>query len=82
MRLCECDEPFSILTLVCTQFRYFIQPFLVLYYVPLFIVRGTLGPTGKERRAAHEHLVEGWAAAVKAAELAQHGGYWPVHVDG
>lgn len=54
---------------------------MVLYYVPLFVIRGTLGPSVKERRAGHEHLVESWKSAVQAAEEAQHGGYWPVHVN-
>lgn len=46
------------------------------------MIRGTLGPAVKEGRAHHEHLVESWKSAVQAAEEAQHGGYWPVHVNG
>lgn len=53
-----------------------------MYYVPLFIIRGALGPSVKERRAGHEHLVDSWKSAIQAAEDAQHGGYWPVHVNG
>jgi len=29
----------------------------------------------------HERVVEGWRKAVEAAELAQQGGYWPVHLN-
>jgi len=64
-----------------TWFRYFLQPFLVLYYMPLFILRSLTGPTRKKARETHEHFVEGWKQAVKAAEDAQEDGYWPVHVN-
>jgi len=74
----------TILGLFPTWFRYFLQPFLVLYYAPLMILRGLVGPTRTARadaRAAHEAIVEGWKDAVRVAEGAQEGGYWPVHVD-
>jgi len=70
-----------VLSVFPSWFRYFLQPFLVMYYVPLFIIRGSLGPSVKDRRVGHEHLVESWRSAVQAAEEAQHGGYWPVHVN-
>lgn len=62
-------------------FRYFLQPFLILYYAPLFILRSLTGPTGKKAREAHEHFVDGFKSAVDAAEK-KAGGYWPVHVNG
>lgn len=61
-------------------FRYFLQPFLILYYAPLFILRNLAGPTGKRARETHEHFLDGFKAAVDAAEK-KADGYWPVHVN-
>ena len=64
--------------------RYFMQPFLILYYTPLMIMKSWVGETKTSRAeamAAHEKLVEGWKKAIVAAENAQAGGYWPIHVD-
>ena len=64
--------------------RFFIQPLLIFYYTPFVLLRAVLGPSKEfksEQRAAHEVLVEGWKSAVQAAEKANEGGYWPVHVD-
>jgi len=55
-----------------------------MYYVPLLMLRGLIGPTKtykSEAMAAHQQLVSNWSDAIKAAEAAQNGGYWPVHVD-
>lgn len=65
-------------------FRYFMQPFLVLYYAPLMLMRSWVGETRTskaEKRAAHEKLVEGWKHAIEVAEAAQANEYWPIHVD-
>lgn len=65
-------------------FRYFMQPFLVLYYAPLMLMRSWVGETKTskaEKRAAHEKLVEGWKHAIEVAEAAQANEYWPIHVD-
>lgn len=65
-------------------FRYFMQPFLVLYYAPLMIIRSWVGETKTARAdqlAAHKKVVEGWKHAVEVAEASQASGYWPVHVD-
>ena len=65
-------------------FRYFMQPFLVLYYAPLMMMRSWVGETKTskaEQMAAHEKLVEGWKHAIEVAEAAQANEYWPVHVD-
>ena len=62
-------------------FRYFLQPFLIMYYAPLYILRSFAGPTGKRAREAHEILVDSFKAAVDAAEE-KADGYWPVHVNG
>lgn len=62
-------------------FRYFVQPFLIMYYAPLLILRNLAGPTGKRARASHEVVVDSFKAAVDAAEE-KADGYWPVHVNG
>jgi len=64
--------------------RYFLQPFLILYYTPLMILRGLVGSTRDSRiqsRQAHEHVVEEWKNAVKLAETVNEQGYWPVRVN-
>lgn len=35
----------------------------------------------EESRKGHEKVVEGWRKAVEAAEKANDGGYWPVHLN-
>jgi len=62
-----------------TWFRYFLQPFLVFYYTPLFIVRNLTGPTRHRALESHEAVIQGWKAAVVAAEKSSNG-YWPVRV--
>lgn len=50
---------------------------MIRYYV--------VGPSRRyvdESRRGHERVVEGWRRAVEAAEKAQDGGYWPVHLNG
>lgn len=62
-------------------FRYFLQPFFIMYYTPLMIFKYFIGSTKnakQEALAAHEKIVEGWKDAIKAAELAQD--FWPLHV--
>jgi hypothetical protein len=68
-----------ILSPLPAWFRYFLQPFLILYYAPLFILRNLAGPTGKQARETHELFVGGFKSAVDAAEE-KADGYWPVHV--
>ena len=49
------------------------------------VLRYWIGPTKTARQEAlqnHELFVEGWKDAIRAAEAAQEGGYWPVSVDG
>jgi hypothetical protein len=51
--------------------RYFLQPFLILYYVPLTSMKyfiGTTKTSRAEQLAAHEKIVEGWKDAIRAAE--------------
>ncbi|KAL3800191.1 hypothetical protein HJC23_001112 [Cyclotella cryptica] len=65
--------------------RYFLQPLLILYYAPMMMIRYYMvGPSRAyvdESRRGHERVVEGWRRAVEAAEKAQSGGYWPVHLN-
>lgn len=73
----------TVLSMFPTWFRYFIQPFLVLYYTPLMIIKSLVGSTNKEAFAAHENVVEGWKLAIERAELktTELGKALPVHVD-
>ena len=74
------------LDVLSPSMRYFLQPLLIAYYAPLLAVRYRLvGPSRayvEEGRAGHERIVEGWRRAVGAAERANAGGYWPVHLNG
>jgi hypothetical protein len=70
----------AVLSLFPSGFRYFLQPFLVMYYVPLFMLRSLTGPYGKRARAKHEQALEAWKEAVEYAERTEQDGYWPVIV--
>lgn len=59
--------------------RYFVQPFLILYYVPIFILRNLTGPTRRRAKKTHEAVLESWKDAVQKADETVT--YWPVHVD-
>jgi len=62
-------------------FRYFLQPFFIMYYTPLMILKYFIGShknAKKEAFAAHEKIVEGWKDAIRAAEVAQE--FWPLHI--
>jgi len=61
-------------------FRFFLQPLLVMYYVPLMLLRGLLAEN-TEQRATHESFIASWKNAVKIAASAQKGGYWPVRLN-
>lgn len=74
----------AILGVFPTWFRYFLQPFLILYYWPLMYMRAVVGTTKTARAeamASHEAVVEGWKQAIEVAEGVQRDGYWPVHVN-
>lgn len=68
-----------ILDIFPTWARYFVQPFLVLYYVPLFMLRNITAPKRRERKEAHDTLVESWKQAVAIAEHSS--SYWPIHIN-
>ncbi|KAL7548016.1 hypothetical protein ACHAWF_011292 [Thalassiosira exigua] len=74
-----------LLEILTPGLRYFVQPLLILYYVPLLTIRyWMVGPSDRyvdEGRKLHERAVEGWRNAVRASERAHEGGYWPVHVN-
>ena len=59
---------------------------MVLYYAPLFILRGLTGPTRKAAIAKHNTVVDGWKQAVERAEekMNEENGstYLPAHVNG
>eukprot|EP00594_Rhizosolenia_setigera_P011443 CAMPEP_0178954688 /NCGR_PEP_ID=MMETSP0789-20121207/9143_1 /TAXON_ID=3005 /ORGANISM="Rhizosolenia setigera, Strain CCMP 1694" /LENGTH=192 /DNA_ID=CAMNT_0020636145 /DNA_START=151 /DNA_END=729 /DNA_ORIENTATION=+ len=63
-------------------FRAFIQPFLILYYVPLLLLKGLIGPTKtskKDQLQSHDAFVNHLKEAVKIAE-AEANTIWPVHI--
>jgi len=75
----------AILRFFPASFRYFLQPLLILYYVPLLTIQGLVGRTKTSKsdaKAAHDRVVQDWKDAVRVAEEVNQGGYWPVHVDG
>ena len=75
----------KVLSIFPLVLRFFIQPFLILYYTPFVLLRAIVGPSKEfkeNQRAAHDMLVKGWKNAVQAAEKANEDGYWPVRVDG
>jgi hypothetical protein len=70
-----------VLSLFPSWFRYFLQPFLVLYYAPLFLLRNLAGSATRQRaRQQHATVLEAWKEAVEYAEKMQQDGYWPVVV--
>jgi hypothetical protein len=84
-RLSLLSSPTDSSLMLCSyveQFRCFLQPFLVLYYAPLFIIRGLTGPTRKRAKAKHDLVVDGWKDAVEFAEKTKKDGYWPIHLNG
>lgn len=70
-----------ILGAVPAPLRSFLQPFLVLYYAPLFIIRNLTGPTRQHAKQVHANVIEGWKNAVQAADEKATDGHWPLHLD-
>jgi hypothetical protein len=68
-----------ILEIFPTWARYFVQPFLVMYYVPLFMLRSVTAPKRRHQKQAHDTLVESWKQSVKVAE--NNNSYWPIHLN-
>jgi len=66
-----------------TGIRYFMQPFLILYFTPIMVLKSLCDrpKNYNEDLAAHEKLVQGWTNAVERAERVQNGEYWPVHIN-
>lgn len=66
-----------------TWIRYFMQPFLIMYFTPIMVLRSLCDRPKQydEALASHEKLVQGWKNAVERAEEVQNGEYWPVHVN-
>jgi hypothetical protein len=69
----------TILAPFPASFRYFVQPFLVLYYAPLFILRSLTGPTHKNAQKVHEEFLQSRRRAVETAH--KRSSYWPLHLD-
>jgi len=72
----------AILSVFPSGFRYFLQPFLVMYYTPLILIKSLTSPTTRKRAVAkHETVLEAWKEAVVVAEKTEKDGYWPVVVN-
>jgi len=72
----------TVLSVFPSGFRYFLQPFLVLYYTPLILLRSLTSPKTRKRAVAkHETVLEAWKEAVAVADKTEKDGYWPVVVD-
>lgn len=72
----------AVLSVFPSGFRYFLQPFLVLYYTPLILIKSITSPTTRKRAVAkHETVLEVWKEAVAVAEKTEKDGYWPVVVN-
>jgi len=71
-----------LLSVFPSSFRFFLQPFLVLYYSPLILLRSLTSPTNRKRAVAeHETVLAAWKEAVVMAEKTELDGYWPVVVN-
>jgi hypothetical protein len=71
----------TLLSVFPSGFRYFLQPFLVMYYTPLIIVRSLASPINRKRAVAkRETILAAWKEAVVVAEKTERDGYWPVVV--
>jgi len=71
----------AVLSVFPSGFRYFLQPFLVMYYTPIIVLRSLTSPTTRKRAVAkHETVMEAWKEAVVVAEKTEAEGYWPVVV--
>mmetsp|Transcript_2565 Transcript_2565/g.5068 ORF Transcript_2565/g.5068 Transcript_2565/m.5068 type:complete len:231 (-) Transcript_2565:133-825(-) len=68
-----------VLSIFPPWMRYFVQPFLILYYVPMFILRNLTGPTRRRAQKTHEAVLDSWKDAVQKADETVT--YWPMHVD-
>jgi len=63
-------------------FRYFLQPFLILYYTPLILLRTVTSPSRKQRAVdKHNTVIDAWKEAVTVAERLEKDGYSPVSVN-
>ena len=62
-----------LLSILSPSLRYFLQPFLIMYYTPLMVIRyWVVGPSDEyveDSRKSHEKVVDGWRRAVEAAGL-------------
>lgn len=57
-----------ILSIFPAWSRYFVQPLLILYYLPLFTLRNLTGPNRRRGLDKPQALVDGWNEAVVTAD--------------
>lgn len=71
----------ACLSIFPAWFRYFLQPFLIVYYLPIFVVRSWTAPSRRDGKINHEALKNSWKDAVEFAEKTESRGYWPVQIN-
>ena len=72
---------FSLPPPTLAQFRYFLQPFLILYYVPLYMLRTWTSPKKRrERSDLYDDIMLDFKRGVQAADKALDDGYWPIQM--
>ena len=71
-----------ILAIFPAWFRYFLQPFLIAYYLPIFIIRGLTGPTRKQAEAKRKAMEERWKDIIEFGKQSENYCYLPVEVNG
>lgn len=74
-----------VLQSIPPSFRYFFQPFLILYYVPFYIIKTLCNPknsttnSNQQQQKQHESFVTAWKHAIQIADETT--SYWPIHVN-
>jgi len=71
-----------LLSILPTGVRYFLQPFLILYYVPLYMLRNWTSPKKRrERSDLYAVMKDDFKQGLQAADAAQEAGYWPIQMN-
>ena len=71
-----------VLAIFPAWFRYFLQPILIAYYLPIFIIRGLTGPTRKQAEAKRKAMEERWKDIIEFGKQSENYCYLPVEVNG
>ena len=66
-----------VLSLLPPSMRFFLQPLLILYYVPLFVLRSLTGPTRKQEQQTNLLYLQDWQDVVEPSQTEDD--YWPTN---